>query len=184
MSWRTITQTLLLACLALANAGCLVVAAGAAGAGAATYFYVKGRLCQEHAASFKDSWYAVLKTLEEMQLPVESQANDGATGTITSHTRDGSAISVDLSTQVGPTAQDPTLTRICVRVGTFGDKEVSEQLLAKIAGHLAPGGLLPRSSPTAKETPTPSGIIPVGWNKPTETGPPPELPPETKKPSP
>src|SRR5262245_14820295 len=87
---------LLLAALMLVNAGCLAVAAGAAGAGAATYVYFKGRVSQEYPATFADSWQAVQTALKEMSLPVVSQENTASTGEITSKTSDDTSITVDL----------------------------------------------------------------------------------------
>src|SRR2546430_1345274 len=75
---------LLLAGLTLSGAGCLAVAAGAAGAGAATFIYFKGRVCQDYRASFADAWKAIADALKEQGLPLLHQENDGSSGTITS----------------------------------------------------------------------------------------------------
>lgn len=173
MTWRNVSL-LLLTGLSLTSSGCLFLAAGAAGAGAATYFYVRGKLCQEYYASFPDSWQAVLKTLQEQGLTVTHQENNGVEGTITSKTTDGSTITFSLSTQTGGTAAEKSVTRVCVRVGTWGNDPLQEKLLAQIATHLVPTGLQPRIAPTASGTPATGGVRSAGWNEPQETAPPPE----------
>src|SRR5262245_29665466 len=97
---RSPVALLLLAGLTVINAGCLAVGIGAAAAGgAATYFYFKGKICQEYPSTFADSWQATLAALHDLQLPVDSQKNDGTTGTLTSHTADNSSVTIDFSTQ-------------------------------------------------------------------------------------
>jgi len=185
MTWRKGIHLLLLGSLAIANAGCLAVAAvGVAGAGTATYFYFRGRICQEYPATFKDSYYAVIAALEDLKYPVLSQKNDGVSGTFTSKTEDGNSITVELTTEPGPAGTQGTVTRVCVRVGIAGDQIISERILSKCQERLVPG------IPTRPGDPKPAGppiaqtgpsnvIQPVGWNHPGETAPPPELPPDT-----
>lgn len=168
MSWRRNLPLLLLASMSLASGGCLVVAAGAAGAGAATYFYVRGKLCQEYYASFADSWQAAVATLEADGLKVTHQENNGTDGTISSKTTDGHAISINLSSRPGYSAPQQTVTRICIRVGTFGDEKVSSRILTEIGTRLVPPGVQPRT-PAGAQLKTP------GWNEPQETPPPPEV---------
>jgi len=177
MSWRRHVPLLLLAGLSFVSSGCLIVAAGAAGAGAATYFYVRGKLCQEYYAAFPDSWQAVLTTLKEQGLTVTRQENNGAEGTISSKTADGSAITINLTTRAGGPVGEKSVTRVCIRVGTFGDEAVSERLLTQIGTHLVPTGLQPRT-PTAGGAPADGGVRPASWTEPRETQPPPELPGE------
>lgn len=162
---------LLLAGLTLAGAGCLAVAAGAAGAGAATYVYFKGKVCQDYHAGFADAWKAVADALKEQGLPLLRQENDGSSGTITSRTAapDESTISIRLSTE-----GEAGLVRVCVRIGTLGDQAVSERILAQIGSHLTPTGVPPPPGAPPKLGP----IQQTGWNKPSETAPPPELPAE------
>ena len=128
MTWRRNVPLLLLAGLSLASGGCLFVAAGAAGAGAATYFYVRGRLCQEYYAAFPDSWQAVLTTLKEQGFAVTHQENNGTEGTISSKTADGSAITIAITSQPSRVPAEKSVTRICIRVGTWGDEPLSERL--------------------------------------------------------
>jgi hypothetical protein len=184
MTWRKGIQLLLLGSLAIVNAGCLAVAAvGAAGAGVATVYYLKGRYYQDYPTNFKDSYYGTIAALEELKYPVLSQKNDGTTGAFTTKTPEGDSVTVELSTEPGPAGAQSGVTRIGIRVGTFGDQIVSERILAKVNERLAPGiPIRPGDGkppvPVAGPTGTGSVIQPVGWNRPGETAPPPELPAE------
>lgn len=177
MSWQRKFPLLLLAALSLFQGGCIFVAAGAAGAGAATYFYLRGKLCQEYYASFADSWQAVLTTLQEQGFTVTRQENNGADGTISSKTTDGSAITISLTSQASRAPAEKNVTRVCIRIGAWGDEPLSARLLTQIGSHLVPTGLQPAGVPTAT-TPTSSPIRPASWSEPRETAPPPELPRE------
>jgi hypothetical protein len=188
MSWRKRIgrrrpALLLVASLTLVNAGCLAVAAGAAGAGAATYFYVKGKACQEYAASFKDTMQAVETSLKELGFPVDHKEESGATGEVLSRTRDDNAtISIDLLTTTSRIPAEGSVTRVCIRIGTFGDQTLSQRLLTQIGSHLVPAGLAPRNGGSSP-TPTPATlgpITPASWTKPSETAAPPELPSEPR----
>ncbi len=175
MSWRKGIQLLLLSSLAIANAGCLAVAAaGAAGAGAATYIYFKGRVCQEYSGTFKDAYYAVIAGLEDLKYPILSQKNDGGSGTFTSKTEDGTNVTIDLSTQTNESGG--SVIRVCVRVGPLGDQIASERILSKLSARLAPGAARPEAVPPVAQGGQAGVIQPVGWNRPGETAPPPELP--------
>jgi hypothetical protein len=166
----------LLAGLALSSAGCLAVAAvGAAGAGAATYVYLHGNVCQQYHTTFADGWQAVATALKEQGLPLLHQENDGISGTITSKAPAGDEreITIHLSSEPGHVQGEGTILSICVRVGWYGDQPLSESILAKIGSHLVPPGLAPPGAP-AKLGP----IQQATWNNVPETSPPPELPPD------
>jgi len=181
---------LLLAAGTLGSAGCLAVAAaGAAGAGAATYVYIKGKVCQDYPASFSDAWAAVQKALQEERFPLVSNENDGKSGKITTRTTDGTTITIDLEVLPSRIPAEGNLTRVCVRVGLLGDEPLSERLLARISSHLAPPGTPPVAVPTAG-APEPawspaqgSGPIrPVAASGPAETPEPPSVMPREPTP--
>jgi hypothetical protein len=186
VAWKTKVSLarpglLLLAAAMLANAGCLAVAVGgAAGAGAATYVYFKGKVSQEYPSTFTDAWQATQTALKELSLPVISQENTATTGEITSKTSDDSAITVDLNVDPSRVPGEGSVTRITVRVGVFGDQALSERILSQVGTHLVPAGLLPRPSPPGQAPKAASlgPITPASWTKPSETVPPPELPRE------
>jgi hypothetical protein len=174
---------LLLAAAALGNGGCLIAAAGAAAGGATAYYYFKGKVCQEFPATFHDTWLATQTALQGLQMPLVSNENDGRTGKLTSRTADETSITIDLEVIPSRIPAEGSLTRVCVRVGTFGDEAVSRRLLEQISTHLAPAHLVPVPAPSAGAAPpawAPSSGPPPGPVRPTtaETKPPPELPPE------
>ncbi len=127
---------LILAGLALGNAGCLAVAAGAAGAGA--YAYYKGNVVETYYGDFETTWQATHTALAELGLPVKSQARDNFSGTIESVTGAGDRVKIQIEEERPKLAADPVRTKVGIRVATFGDGEVSRRILAQIPGPTAP----------------------------------------------
>lgn len=170
---------LAIAGLAISTAGCLgLVAAGAAAGGAAGYMYIKGKVCMEYPAPFTDTWTATHAALKSLGLPALGQENAGTRGTITSRTSDGTNVTVEVETQLSRLPAVPNLTRVCVRVGTWGDKPLSEQILTRIHQQFtpAPAGTTASVQP-AWNAPagSVSGIQPVGHVQAAETAAPPLL---------
>lgn len=162
---------LLLAAVAFAGqAGCLLVAAGLAGGAAIGYAYCKGKVCQAYNASFEDSWAAAHQAMSELGFPVLREERDYASGWIQSSDASGDKIMLDLCLIDAPAPAGGPLTRVCVRVGTFGDYPLSERILHQVDAHLVPSGLPPgavlgaQGAPsTIEPPPAPSGApVPVG----------------------
>jgi hypothetical protein len=133
-----------LAFIALANAGCLaaVAGAGAAGGAAAGYFYFKGKVCQEYAATFEDTWSATRRALADLGMPVQKEDRKSSTsGTLESRTGANETVAIGIDSSSGPIPADGPLTRVCVRVGTFGDYSVSERILVQVEAQLTSKGL-------------------------------------------
>jgi hypothetical protein len=141
--------------VALANGGCLWVAAGAAAGGAAAgYAYYRGRVYRDYPASLPDSLAAVRDGLTELRFPILGEEHDGDKGwTIHSHTGDGSRVTIDLESQPSPIPAEGPKTRISVRVSTFGDEVVSVRILDQIGLHLGPPRLTPQPIPNAPQPP-------------------------------
>ena len=136
---------LTLALCALANGGCIAVAAGAAaGAGAASYAYAKGKVSYTFNASLDDTWAATRKSLAELNLPILSEEREtNRSGFIRSETKDGTAVRVYLEAASNDETPGTTGTEVSVRVGTFGDYSVSDNVLRQLSSHLVavgPGG--------------------------------------------
>jgi hypothetical protein len=150
------------ALVALANGGCLLVAAGAAGAAYAGYCYSKGRYCQTYDAAFADAWAATHAALADLGLPVcqEGQAADG--GFVESRTGDGDRVRIQLTVQHTFPAEGPR-TSVCVRVATFGDAAVSDRILEQVGAHLvvAPPAGPPPAAPEAPANPPQSPPPPL-----------------------
>jgi hypothetical protein len=140
---------------ALANAGCLVVAAGAAAGGgaAATALYLRGSLYREYPANQDDAFAAVHAALAELQMPTTREEKDPkGQAYFETRTGDGTTVRVYLATRLSPVPAEGPVTRVSVRVGSFGDDAVSTRVLDQVDRRLAPA---PRLTPQAAETAAP-----------------------------
>jgi hypothetical protein len=182
---------LLLAAVALANCGCLVLAAGAAGGAAAGYFYVRGKLCDVYYAGFDDTWKATHTALAELAMPILKEEFQGGEGSITSRTVDGDSVQISVTALESKIPAGGPATRVCVRVATFGDHPLSNRVLDQIGFHLTPAtapAMAPLPAPSARlgviqagATGEPPLAAPVPTAAPagngSQTAPPPLLPP-------
>jgi hypothetical protein len=159
---RTGTATrlgyVIMAALVLTNSGCLLVAAGAAGGAAVGYAYYKGKVCQFYNASLPDAYAATRTALTELGMPLGHEEHNQLEGSIESRTGDGEQVRIHFETVPSKIPAEGTLTRVCVRVATFGDGFVSERILDQIGAHLAPPGSL---APPAPPTWTPAQAAPA-----------------------
>jgi hypothetical protein len=149
---------LLLLCFALGNAGCLAVAAGAAGAGGAAlgYAYLKGRVYENYNASFNDTWMATETALNELAMPVLSRDRQENSGYVETRTADQESVRVYLEAAPGKIPAEPTITRVSVRVATFGDKQVSNRILDQVDAHLVRAGT---AAPQLAAQPPAQGVV-------------------------
>lgn len=118
------------ASLALCNGCALLVVGGAAAAGAGAVAYTEGQLKDTEAASLDAVHTATLTALRDMQYAVVSDAKDVNNAKIIARTATDTKIEIQLA------KQSPSITEIRIRVGTFGDEQLSRQILAKIKAHL------------------------------------------------
>ncbi|HTU19409.1 MAG TPA: DUF3568 family protein [Gemmataceae bacterium] len=145
----------LVAVLALAQAGCLLALAGAAGGAAATgYFYCKGRLYRDYPNCLPDVYRAVQAALLDLHLPIfTEEAKDGKAFLVTK-TTNGKKVRIYLNCLSSPIPADGTITRMAIRVGAFGDESVCVRIFEQTAlrlGHPVPVAPAP-----------PPGAPPVG----------------------
>lgn len=126
---RAAVLTLLLSSLFFCN-GCFLILG--AGAGIGGYSYVKGELSRAYAAGLDPTWSAVQQTLSELALRITDKQKDGLGGTVEAQRADGTRISL----RVEPGERGATTVR--VRVGVFGDRKASEDILSRIARNLRP----------------------------------------------
>lgn len=154
---------LLVAVLGLSNAGCLAVAAGCAG-GAAGYAYYQGRVGRDFPAEPDPVWTAANTALADLNLPVVHTERTPVS-LLESRNRDGEKVSLFLDTQPAKAPGDPTMTRVSVRVGVFGDHVLSNQILDRIAFHLVPAHTAepPLADPPAQPAPAAPAVAPTGW---------------------
>jgi hypothetical protein len=115
-------------CSVLMMLGCVAVIG--AGAGAGTVAYVKGELQTTYAASFNRTWDASLAALKDLGITVYNTQKDATEGNIEATKADGSKVKLNLK----PTGSDTTAVKI--RVGIFGDEEVSRTISNQISKRL------------------------------------------------
>jgi hypothetical protein len=152
---------------ALLNGGCLVAAAaGAAGGGAAAvYAYQRGRLYREYPASLADATSAVRTSLTELGFPTVTEKFKDDERIFTTKTGDDTAIHITLEPLTSRIPAEGPMTRISVRVGTFGDDAVSARILDQVSMHLV--------APTPPTTSSPPVVIRPVPPRPPETASPP-----------
>lgn len=180
--WRRWTY-LALGLLALANGGCLAVAAGAAGTAAVGYAYCKGKVSQTYSSSFDNTWSATRAALGDFGMAIASEERTpGGTGTLHTKTSDGTSVKIDLEVEPSPIPAETTVTKVSVRVGVFGDDPLSERLLQQIGAHLVPAGPPVPGAPANPANVQQTG----GWvPAPPATPPPPAgAPPSSAEPPP
>jgi hypothetical protein len=158
-----------LSLVVLPSGGCLWVAAGAAGGGAVALAYCKGKVCAIYNAGFGDVWSATQTALQDLGMPVLKAECENRSGFIESRTADHERVRIYLSAAPA----DSPVTRVCVRVATFGDHPMSFRILDQVASHLAPAPSPPSATlgPVQPLAPSPTPVQP-------QTAPPPVLPPE------
>src|SRR6266481_8050617 len=84
--------TTLLAVLALANCGCLLVAAGTAAGAAAGIAYANGKVSATYFAYPNDVWMATRQGLTDLGMPLMKESFDGFNGSLESKTIDGDKV--------------------------------------------------------------------------------------------
>jgi Protein of unknown function (DUF3568) len=179
--------TVLIGLLLLTNTGCLagiILGAGAAAAGgaAAGYYWVQGRMYRDYPSDFTQSHAAVQAAMAENHLPLLSQEHPSAGAEVLeTRTTDGSSVKIYLTTGASPLPAEGAVTRIAVRVGVFGEENVSKRVLDQIGKHLAPPLVPPPQPGAVLEGPvqpaTATGFQPVtGPTKVPETAAPPLVP--------
>lgn len=110
------------------QSGCIAAAVGAAAAG--TVAYVRGDLQATLDADYEDSLRATKNGLARMKYTVESNRSDAITGQFVART------ALDKKINVLVTKVSDKSAKIRIRVGVFGDEEISRSLLDAIKASL------------------------------------------------
>src|SRR5262249_32395515 len=102
-----------------------------------------------------DTQSAVLAALKDLQFPVVNQKIEGEETHIESRTTDGSKITIILESHMSRVPAVGPVTRVSIRVGTFGDDAVATMLHNQIEAHLLPvnQAVVPPRPPETKEPP-------------------------------
>jgi hypothetical protein len=164
----------LMAATLSASSGCLWLAAGAACAGgaAAGYAYLRAPLYREFSVSVADAQAAARLALAELQFPppTEEKTADGVV--LESRTGDDHKVRIEVAARPMPIPAEGPVTRLSVRVGTFGDEVVSQRLLDHAGMHLVAPGAASAAKPESGRL-QPVALPPAPPPLPAETPPPP-----------
>jgi hypothetical protein len=167
--WFNRTAFAAVALVALANAGCIVAAVGAAAGGAAAvgYAYYAAPLVADYPVALGDAQAAVKAALVDLQFPVvkETPGNGGAV--IETRTGDGVKVQISLDAVTSAVPADGSVTKVSVRVGHFGDEAVSTRIQDQIARYLPspPPSVPTLQAPRGPETAPPPLAAPVAAKK-------------------
>ena len=123
-------MTVLLLLPVLALSGCAAVVVGGAAAAGAGYLWFNGNLEHTLDSALPKVEVATRQALEGLDLVgIETRA-DKLKGRVTARMADGTKVTVKLK------AMDFETTSVRIRVGTFGDQAISEQILRHIERRL------------------------------------------------
>ena len=107
--------------------GCATTAVGGGpNVTAGTYYYLSRNLEVIYGVPLADIWPRTLAAVEGLQLHIDRQRIDGLGGEIQARRPDGTKVQVDLK----PTGDHST--SVSVRVGFWGDREMSERVQRNI----------------------------------------------------
>jgi len=127
MKNKQLLLTLIIGLSFLINNGCpapLLLFGGAAGAG--TVGYIGGELKTVEEVSLNRAWNATQKAMNNLGFTTTSKEKDAFNGKLIAEGAANKIIKIKLN------RQSDTLTEIRIRVGTFGDKSLSLQILESI----------------------------------------------------
>lgn len=111
--------------------GCIAaLVAGSAVAGVMVYSYIRGELERKYPANFPTTWQATMKTIEDLEFEVDKTNKDAITGQIQCHRANGTPITINLQMET------IDITSVRIRVGTEGDKSISELIHDNIKQNL------------------------------------------------
>jgi len=112
----------------IAVQGCVAIAAGAAGAGAAAY--VNGALKSTVEASVRETAQASKAAVKELDFKLISEQVDAVSGQVVARTAQDKKIMFKLKEK---TAE---LTELSIRVGAFGDEDLSRRIHRRVRDNL------------------------------------------------
>jgi len=129
-----------LAAVGLSSGCAAVLVGGGAAAGAGAYYYLRSELKRTYAATYDNTWDATKAALEDLELKIVRSPRDKMSGEMVALRGNGQEITARIeslsehSTQVG------------VRVGTFGDRNVSSRVHDTILATLQKRGAIVKTS--------------------------------------
>lgn len=127
MKLKTAVTVGLLLVAGLMTGGCALFLIGAgAAAGAGAVVYLNGELKATGEVSLERGWAATQQTMSELQFRVTKTQKDALAGELVAQRADGTPIRVRLR------RESETLTEFRIRVGTWGDENLSHLIYQKI----------------------------------------------------
>jgi hypothetical protein len=153
---------------ALANCGCLLVAAGTAAGAVAGAAYVNGNVSATYFAYPNDVWMATRQGFTELGMPLNKESFDGFKGSLESTTSAGDKVSVTLECMSPPGLVDGAMTKLSIRIASFGDRNASERIFRQIGSHI-PAPTLP--APANGGFAIQAGVGPIGTQIPSAAKP-------------
>src|SRR5262245_12837081 len=159
--------------LAVSQAGCIWLAAGAVGGGAAAYGIRRGTVTRTFEASVDDTTVALQSALRDLGLPIEKPRGRPNFAEIDSTLPGGGAVLMTVMPDAATAPGDKPQARVEVHVKVFGDKQFSERLLEQVGYRLknpapplqTPTTMIPPPPPFAPQTDEP-GLAPAGHQEP------------------
>lgn len=115
---------LLSALAVLPIGGCLLVAGAAAGAGG--YAYATGALVTTQPVGLDKAWAATQAGIGDLQFTVTEQTKDAMGAQMVATMSNGKTVKINLK------PDSDAATEFRIRVGTFGDEDLSTQIMDKI----------------------------------------------------
>jgi len=103
---------------------------GGAAVGIGTYSYLNGELEAKYPVGFDKAWQGAVAAMEQLQFTKESSSRDGLAGKIEARRGDGTPITINFE------LISDKVTSIRVRVGMFGDQEISARIHERIKENL------------------------------------------------
>lgn len=130
MNSKQLMLTAILVFSLLMSIGCAGAwLAGGAAAGAGTYAYVRGELKSTEEVSLDRAYQATQQAMKDLEFTITSKQKDAFYGEVLARRATGKKVTVKLEKQTG------TTTEITIRVGTFGDESLSQEIHKTIKKH-------------------------------------------------
>ena len=129
MKTKSIVTLFAASVVGLFLSGCAALIIGGA-AGAGTYAYVRGEMKSTESAALDRVWSATRAAMKDLQFTVTTEQKDSLQGHLVARTASDKKIDIQLE------KISDTSTEVRIRVGTFGDEDLSHLILEKIKKRL------------------------------------------------
>jgi hypothetical protein len=130
MKIKSMALTVMLLVTGLLGSGCALFLIGAGvAAGAGTVAYMNGELKAADEVTLDRGWNAAVRAMGDLQFKVTTTQKDALAGKLVAHRADDTRITILLK------KQSDTVTEFRIRVGVFGDENLSRLIYEKIKKH-------------------------------------------------